>query len=619
MKKLLSVFLSLILLLSLSGCACAPLIRELLKPYYDDPSASPYTWEPGSSPDTLVTNEPDYGPEREKLAREANDAFIELDLELFREMVSSSADNLHQYVSGDPAYFGIDPDEVGPAGWGELTYEEHINTMDYFRDVLERLGSIERGLLNETNRHGYDAIKRSCEWQLAFEDYYYYDEPLEPINGIQTLIPLSMALFEIRREEDLETYLTLVEDIPRYMDQLAAFETEKAERGLFMCETALDQVLESLDRVIEKGEESVLITCFEEDIIERARELGKSSAECGELIERNKAAVLNGVLPAYSRLKTTLSSLRGKCRDFVGAARIGAEMKAYYRLRFGYEGASREDLGVIKALLSDMGSELYSDVFTAVNMGPEDLLDMFDSEITFGSVEDNVSWLTKLTDEYYPELPEYVLRTREVPDELADDFSPAAYLVPAFDDSYNNLILVNPKSETSCDLFTIAHETVPGHLFQYVYTRGLKDLSLTQQLLEPTGYAEAWTVFTEYFVARHCDEKNKWLCLLINSNDAFCNIFLPAYVSILVNDEGMSLDEVTNYLRSYGMEDSAEVFYEYAVTMPYYAASYAVGFAYMLKIYNNSAPSTPSQHRDFFESYMSFGPCDMDVMRDCMR
>ncbi len=618
MKKLVSLLLALLMLVPLTGCfGCfgfRPKPSDLIRTPAPTSGASA---APTDIPEQTQAAAPtEYS---EGASEEANAAFRELDLEIFRVMVCSSADNYHQYIVSDPARFGIDPDDVGPAGWGELTYEEHLNTVEFFRGVLEELEGIDRSLLNDLNRVGYDAIKRACEKQIAFEDYYYYDEPLEPINGIQTMIPLSMALFEIRSLEDVETYVTLVEDIPRYIGQIGDFEREKAERGLFMCETALDQVIDTLDNVTNKGEESILITAFEDEALKKAQELGMTREECTAFSERNRKAVLEGVLPAYSQLRATVSGLRSKCRAFEGAYAHSADMLEYYKLRLKYEGATDEDVGIIKELLLNMGDDLYSDIYRAVNMGSSDILDRYEDPVTFGSVEANVEWLMGLIGEYYPDLPEYELEYRPVPSDLADDFSPAAYLVPAFDDCYHNVILVNPKSENSDDLFTIAHETIPGHLFQYVFARNTDGLSLTQQLLEPTGYAEAWTVFTEYFVARHCDEKDKWLCMLKNSDDTFCNVFLPAYVSILVNAEGCDLAGVRRFLKSYGMESAAEIFYEYAVTMPYLTASYAVGFAYLFGVYNASAPFTPDQHRSFFERYLSFGPCDMDVIREYMR
>lgn len=605
MKKIVSILLCALMLLPLSGCI--GLIDLTPKPTEAHSTADPVQ---------TVTENP---WKDDPAAEEANLAFSDLDAELFWTMVCSSADNYHQYIVGDPSEYGLEPEDVGPAGWGEYSYEDHAETMDFFREVLDWLGEIDRELLTEMNKIGYDAIRRACEKELAFEDYYYYDEPLEPVNGIQTMIPLSMVCFEIRCPEDLETYLELIEDIPRFLDSIGEFEKEKAELGLFMCETALDQVIESLDNISEKGEESVLITCFEDEVTERARELGVSETEIELLKARNREAVLTGVLPAYMRLSETLENLRGKCRDLVGAAGVSDKMLEYFKLRFCYEGATGEDLAAVKKLLGKMGDDLYSDIYLAVNMGSSDILDRYDDPITFGSIEDNFDWLMGFIKEYYPELPEFALAYQDVPDDIKDDFSPAAYLVPAFDDFYNNVMLVNPAAESSGDLFTTAHESVPGHLFQYVYARNMEELSYSQQLFEPTGYAEAWTVFTEYFVARHCEEKDKWLCMLINSDDTFCNVFLPAYVSILVNADGYGIKEVTDYLKNYGMESAADVYYEYAVTMPYLASSYAVGFSYLLEIYNDSGARSAAEHRSFFERYLSFGPCDMDVIREYMR
>ncbi|MBO6061462.1 MAG: DUF885 family protein, partial [Clostridia bacterium] len=490
--------------------------------------------------------------------------------------------------------------------------------MDDSRDMLSRLESIDREALSDVNRYGYDALKRAVEVNLMYEDYYYYDEPLTPLNGLQTLMPLSMVFFNIRSLRDVEDYLFLVEDMERYLDLVGVFESEKAEEGLFMTEVALDQVIESLRSFAAMGEESTLITSFDA-VAEKARELGMSEEDCASASSRNREAVLEHVLPAYSRLADTLESHRKDCSEFVGAAARGDKAKAYFELSARDEGATMDPMDKVVDLLDEMGNSTYMDLYMAIVFGPDDLYDRYGEDISFGSVENNLEWLGGFVKKYYPEMPDYSLRYIDVPEDIAEDFSPAAYLTPAFDDTYDNLMILNPYSEGSDDLLTIAHETIPGHMYQFLTARNTPGLSVSQQLIEPTGYAEGWTVFSEYFVATHCDEIGSEYCTMMNCESTFFNIYMPAYISIMVNYEGWDLDDVYDLLQEYELDDAAEIFYEYAVTMPNYAMSYAIGYAYMLHIYEEANPRSASEHKAFFEKYLSFGPCYMDMMIEYMR
>lgn len=609
MKKLLCIILTLIFALTAAGCgnvSCdisheeKPEVTEALQ-------TERATEKPAESAVPGPTAAPD---------PEANTAFEQLDGELFREYLSSGYETYNQFIVSDGARFGVDPDELD-LGWGEFTYEAHMGSMDEARETLEKLAAIDPAALNEGNRHAYEAIKRAFEVQLMYEDYYYYDEPLKPMNGLQTLIPLTVVLFNIRTLKDVEAYMYLVEDIERLFGQIGDFEEEKAARGLFMCETALDQVIDSLRSFAAKGGNSFLITCFD-DVVKKAAELGMSSDECSELTRRNTETVLQHVLPAYARLADLLESHRKDCTEFTGAANRSDKERAYFELAARDEGATMADMDTVVSLVEEMGESTYRELCLTVMYGGDALLDKYGESLGLGSFDENTAWLKDFAARWYPAIPEYSLKTIDVPEDIADEFSPAAYLTPAFDDYYDNVILINRAAEGSDDVFTIAHETIPGHMLQFLTARNTPGMSLTQQALEPTGYAEAWTVFAERFISTRCPEVGLNYGTMMSCENVLCNIFLPAYISIMVNREGWSFNEVEAYLREINMDDAADIYYEYAVTMPYYAMSYAIGYAYLFKIYNNAAPDTPEDHREFFQRYLGFGPTYMDIMLEYM-
>lgn len=612
MKKVLCLLLASAMLLSLGGCRLIDNIGQVINGVVEHETGvtnAPVTDAPVQ--ETAVPTEDPHTP------TEADAEFEAIDLEFFRSFATADALSFNVAVSGDPARFGISPEDVEP-GWGELSLEAHKASMADCRELKSRLEAVDRAALSERNRIGYDSLMRNLEVTLMYEDYYYYDEPLTPLNGLHTMIPLDLMLFNVRRAEDLEAYLLLVEDLERFIGLIAGFEEEKAAQGLFMCEVALDQVVESCRGYAAKGEESAFITAFD-SVAEKALKVGIGSAQIASAAERNRTAVLEHVLPAYASLADTLESLRPYCTPFEGAVKRGEDAKAYFELAARDEGATMEPMKTVEEKLERMGHNTYMSMYNAIMLGPDDLYDRYGEPITFGSVENDLAWLRSFAEKYYPALPEYELETVAVPSDIADDFSPAAYLDPPYDDYRHNIMMINPADESSTDLLTIAHEALPGHMLQFLVTRSTPGMPLSQQSLEPTGYAEGWTVFTECFVAANCDEIGSEYCTMMNSESTFCNVFMPAYVSIKVNCEGWDEARVAELLTEYGLEDAADIFYEYAVTMPYYAMSYAIGYAYMAEIYELASPQTPEQHRAFFEKFLSFGPNYMDMMAEYMR
>ncbi len=567
------------------------------------------------APTAQPTEGPTEEPPEEPL--DANAAFEELDLELFRELVTSSADSYNQYIVSNPAKFGIDPEDV-ERGWGGDYYTPNSNAeyMDACREVLAELENIDREELTDRNKYAYDAIKRHFESALLFEDYELYDEPLTPMNGLHTSLPLSLVCFNFRKAEDFETYVYLLEDMPRIINQLAQFEQDKADSGLFMTETALDQVLESLRGFAEKGEDCFLISYFD-TVAEQAEELGLESESIAELRRRNDEAVLNGILPAYAALAATLEANREKCSEFVGASKVSEEARNYFDLSVQQESGCFDDIDTIINKVADMGDNIFAEMYYAVQSDPS-VLDRYGEEITFGSIEDDMEWLEYFTELLYPAAPQHNVKYITIPDDIAEDFSPAAYLTPAFDDYYFNTILINPTADDDSRLLTLAHEGVPGHMYQFLYFRNMKGLSLSQQVLEPTGCAEGWTVFTEYFVAANCDDIGWQYCTMMNAESIYGNVFLPAYISLQVNHNRWTVSDVERFLNTSGMGEYADIFYEYAITMPTYAMSYAVGFAYMYDLYYDENPQDISSLKAYFEKLLSFGPTYLDLLAEYM-
>ena len=565
-----------------------------------------------------VTDDPDNTPAPTDTPpqpmSDADEAFRQLDLELFASMVTSSSDTYNQCITSDPERFGIDPAEV-EKGWGDYyTMEGHIEGIDGAREVLGLLDDIDREQLSDSNKYAYDAIRRCYEMSLMFEDYYYYDEPLTPMNGLHTALPLTMVCIAIRTQEDVETYVYLLEDMPRIIDQIKDFEAEKAKRGLFMTETALDQVVESCRDFADTGSDCFLISYFD-TVADKARELGMSEDKIASFRARSDEAVLNGILPAYQRLADTLESNRSKCSVFKGAAERGTAYKEYFDLSVQQEAGTLEDIDVLIDMLEEMGDYMLTEMIIAMYADP-DALDRYGEPVSFGSVDQDMDWLAEFTKKYYPEMPEHGVEYVIIPEDIAEDFSPAAYLTPSFDDYYDNIILLNPTSDDTTQLLTLAHEGAPGHMYQFLYFRNTPGRSLTQQLIEPTGCAEGWTVFTEYFVSHNCDDIGSEYCTMMNAESVYGNIFLPAYISLQVNHNGWTVDDVEDYLSEMGMGEYADLFYEYSITMPTYAMSYAIGFAYMLELYNEQSPTTASQHKSYFEKILSYGPTYLDLLVD---
>lgn len=595
MKRFFSLFLVALMLFNFAACTCN---QEN---------------NPTNTPEPILTAEPAETPRAEPTVEpSAEDVkFEELDKELFVNTVISDGLTYHQYVK-DPASFGIDEADI-ERGWGVFSHSAYLESMEENNAYFEKLEAINREQLSERNQIAYDNLMSIFTRSIRMGDTYYNSEPLSPLNGDHSLLPLMLTLYEINNSDDIENYMTLLEDTDEYIGMIEQFEREKADLGMFMTENALDQVLETCKKYVKSGREFFLVDSFESTL--KSKNLDLNEAERQNYLERNENYIVNELLPAYQSLIDTLESLRSKCSAFTGAVNRGEDALEWYKYSVQGNGACFYDLSKIERRLKSLCESTYNNMFTIIQNNPI-IYNYYFNDVTSGSAEGDVEYLESLIRDVYPKIAEQEIDFITVPDAVADDFSPAAYLISAFDDPSRNVVMFNPSADTSTLLFTLAHECFPGHLYQTQYFRQLDGLSLSQQLSAPTGYTEGWAVFSEVFITNYTSQYNEKTCEVKQLESTLFNILIPAYISLKVNIDGWTEEQVGTYLETYGINEDGfrSIIYEYAIDMPDYFFNYAIGYLCTKLIYDSVNPASDADKLEFFTQYLNYGPCTFDVL-----
>ncbi len=548
--------------------------------------------------------DPSRGIENETLKQIADDVFY--------SAVLDNAFSYHQFVKSVDS-FEIDPDEI-PTGWGEYSIQSHLDGISENKELGERLHSIDRDSLSDYEKIVYDNFEEALRLTDDLNDYYYFDEPLTPFNGEHTMLPLIMTMYEIESLDDAMNYLTLLEDMPRYIGQIEQFEIEKSQFNLFMTENALDQVVEACRKYADEGDDFFLIDSFEAAVNSCS---AIPESEKAALFERNTNCIMNSILPAYTHLADTLESLRPTCREFAGAYARSNDEARYFELNIRNEAAVDLSCDEMADMLDDLATELYSELMV-IAYTDYSALQQYGDRKTSGDHDTDVAYLLELINGVYPKIPDQDIDFVNIPDALADDFSPAAYLISAFDDPSRNVVMFNPSADDTTMLFTLAHECFPGHLYQTQYFRANRNLCLAQQALTPSGYSEGWAVFSELMIAKRAEQYNVNTCVIEKDENIVTNILIPGYVSIKVNHDGWTKQDISDYLAGYMIsnDDYVDLLYEYAVDVPLYFFNYAMGFTNTMRIYNEVDPSNDQQLKQFLEEYLSCGPCYFDVLNE---
>ena len=174
-----------------------------------------------------------------------------------------------------------------------------------------------------------------------------------------------------------------------------------------------------------------------------------------------------------------------------------------------------------------------------------------------------------------------------------------------------NTILMNPSAQT--DLFTLAHEGIPGHMFQYVYQYSLGTIPLFQMVIEPLGYAEGWAKHAEYNVAKRADIYGAADCCSKVLNQDLVYV-ISARCSLLVNGNHASKQSIADYLRQWGLEEHTDEIYEISVNLPFYYFKYAMGFCQQYRIEEKCRSVFSYRDKDFYTEYLSWGPSCFDLL-----
>ena len=245
--KPISFALSLLLALSLLGCSAAP--KDTAAPIATEAPAAASAPTPEPTEDTARA--------------EAEAALKELDGRMFAESVVSDALSFHLTVA-HPENFPLITDY--PTGWGEFTYAEQEASNEENIAWLEELYAIDRNALSDDSRITYDTLVQFLEQGIEGNQYYYYNEVLDTFVGLHSNLPLNLVFYDMHTKADVENYLTLLADTPRYVGQVLAFEQEKSADGKFMRDNALDKVLEQIKAFMDARETCFLFATFDEFI-----------------------------------------------------------------------------------------------------------------------------------------------------------------------------------------------------------------------------------------------------------------------------------------------------------------------------------------------------------------
>lgn len=540
-----------------------------------------------------------------------NEKFEEYTQEVFCNEVSSNTINLH-YTLKNPEDYGITDYEVS-LGSFESDPDMIKVSAENMRQSLQEF-SYEG--LNLQNRITFDILEYQVKSAEKNADYVLYEEPLGLVSGVQTQFPVVMSEYRFYDRQDVETYLELLEMTGEYFDSLIKFEREKADAGLFMADYALDTVLEQCRAFLDMGDGNYLYSTFA-DRIGDVKKLTKE--EKSNYIQDNALAVSDYVFPAYEKLISSLEELRGSGENEKGLVNLpdGAD---YYELVVRRSTGSDRSVEEMEDLTRRQITDDLEAMEQVLGITTEEA-----QEAATSMTQDSAGLtLSKLQDgikEAFPEAPDTALEVKYVPEEMEEHLSPAFYMIPAIDNTGENVIYIN-RAHMNDDLTlftTLAHEGYPGHLYQTIYYEST-DPDPVRSVMDFGGYVEGWATYAEmgsYYLTPLSREQ----AVLLQKNSSII-LGLYALADMGIHYEGWSRMDTVAFFSNYGITDSEmiEMIYELIIGSPGNYLKYYIGYVEFLELKKDWAEEkgTGFSQKEFHEAVLKVGPAPFDIVEKNM-
>lgn len=534
-------------------------------------------------------------------------AFTEL---LFQEQLSSDTIGLH-YTLAHPKNYGIDHYRVS---LGSLDEQDILETKLSCENINAACTRYDYQTLTTDQQLTYDILTYTLKQNEEGCEFYYYDEPLNPINGIQAELPVLLAEYTFRNRDDIDDYLALLAITPDYFSQIIDFEERKSSKGLFMSTFATDAIISQLSSQLKQPAFSCLTETFTEKL---ARVPDLSDQLRAEYIQEHETLIQSCMVPAYDSLRTALIRLRGTSRNEGGLCHL-PKGDAYYSYLVKKLTASAHTVQELDLMIAEKRQSDLSEIEEIIKNNPSILSQMTNVKLNWATPEEMLEHLKKCMTIDFPSLPDHAYEVKTVEPAMQKYLSPAFYLTAPMDDTDENNIYINPSyKHTDLELFTtLAHEGYPGHLYETVSSYGQDFLPL-RHILNFGGYTEGWATYVEMLSYDYAG-LDPTLARALQRN-ASATLSLYASIDIGVHKEGWDRDIVLEFLSDFGISnvEAADHIYELVVEAPANYLKYYVGYLEFLELKKDAKTRFGSDYNDksFHQALLEIGPAPFSIIQ----
>ncbi len=531
--------------------------------------------------------------------------------QIFRSEVTGSTLNMH-YNLAHPENYGITDYKVT---YGNVSAGRDTEAAAVLENWKKNLKRFRKKDLPVSQQMAYDILEDYILQELPAGKFSLYQEILKPSTGFQSQLPVLLAEYKFYDEKDVQDYLELMAETPALFRKIMDLERIKAEKGLFMADFAVDDVVAQCRSFTQDPANNYLLSTFDD----RVDEAGFLTPEQAEQYKQvNRQIVTGEMVPAYQRLAEELSALKGSGKNSGGLCGLkgGREYYEYLVKDTTGSGMSVEEM---QAQTEAQRKQDLAELAQIAKNHPDIGQKCVNYQLPTEEPELILKDLQRKMQQDFPSPPEVSFQVKEVHPSLEEYTAPAFYLTPPIDDVSQNCIYINKsKGDEKIQLYTtLAHEGFPGHLYQNVMERSC-GLEPIRSLFGSSGYVEGWATYVEMQSYYYADVEQDVSAFLQKNQSALLSLYATADMGI--HHDGWTLRDTIDFFASYQIADKATIqqIYQLIVEEPAHYLKYYIGYLEFLNLKEYAKEKFKEDYSDykFHAALMEMGNAPFYILKE---
>ncbi len=392
-----------------------------------------------------------------------------------------------------------------------VAVEDRLRRAEFRRQLLQRLGRIDRSTLGATDRVSYDMFALELRDAITEFEFRAYEIPITVDIGFHIGFARLPATVPLNTTPDYEDYLARLRAFPAYVAQYIELMRDGLARGFTQAKVVLqgyDVTIAS--HVVEDVTESVFWAPFEDF------PRGVPATEHERLREAARRTIMGSVVPGYRAfLEFMTDEYIPNARTTIGASEL-PDGEAYYRYLIRHY----TTLDLTAEEIHEIGRR----EVTRIRAEMEAIIDEVGFDGTFAEFLE----FLRTDPRFYAETPEQLLReaayiakqmdgklpslfgrlprlpygVAPVPEHLAPKYTAGRYVGSPRGSTQPGYYWVNTHNLESRPLYALPaltlHEAVPGHHLQAALLREMEGLPEFRRATYVNAFGEGWGLYSEW-------------------------------------------------------------------------------------------------------------------------